>query len=357
MSGSSNGLRSRRLALGLTQKELADRVAVSRQTIGVIESGAGSCGVELALRLAAALSCRVEELFAVSPAAVTAEPADPEDLGAGTRVALGAVRGRVVARSVRGVQGGFWATAPAHGLVRRHDADGRVEVDRLGPGRHSVFVVGCDPAAGLLTEHTSRGQAGLDGYWWPAGNARAVGELARGSVHAVTVHQEPGRPVPGFGFSVERVRVASWEMGWMVARGNPKGILSAADLARADVVLANRELGAGARALLDDLLTQAGVAPQRVRGYDRVFLGHAEVATAVKLGVADVGLGIAVAAHVEGLGFVPITRQTCDLYLPRDELEGEPAQALLQTIVSGRFQAELSALGPYDTSETGDPIE
>ncbi|HKI57599.1 MAG TPA: substrate-binding domain-containing protein [Trueperaceae bacterium] len=357
MGSTTNTIRDRRVALGLTQQALADRVSVSRQTIGVIEGGAGSCGVELALRLAEALGCRVEELFAAPAPSVEAEPTQGEPLDAGTRVALSEIRGRLVARPLRGVQGGFWATAPAHGLVRGREAGGRVAVRRLRSGRRGVFVAGCDPAAGLLAEHASRARSALDAYWWSAGNGRAVAELARGSVHAVTVHQEPGYPRPRFGFDVERVRVASWEMGWIVAAGNPKGIVSPADLARDDVTLANREVGAGARKLLDDLLVEAGVATDQVRGYGRVFPGHAEVATAVELGVADVGLGIALAAHVEGLGFVPITRQACDLYVPRDELGSEPVQVLLETIVSGRFQAELSAFGPYDTSETGDHID
>lgn len=357
MRSTTNNIRERRQALGLTQQDLAGRVAVSRQTIGAIESGAGSCGVELALRLAAALGCRVEDLFLGVPASVEVEPADGEELEAGTRVALGVIGGRLVARSLSGAQGAFWPTAPAHGLVRGSEPAGKVEVGRLHGGRRGVFVAGCDPAAGLLAGHASWGRAALDTFWWPAGNGRAVTELTRGRVHAVTLHQEPGAPEPHFGFAVERVRVASWEMGWMVAPGNPKGLVSAVDLARPDVTLANREVGSGARRLLDDLLAEAGVAVERVRGYGRVFLGHAEIATAVKLGVADVGLGIALAAHVEGLGFVPVARQMCDLYVPRHELAGEPAQTLLDAIVSGRFQAELSAFGPYDTSETGDHID
>lgn len=358
MDGTPNGVRSKRLAAGLTQQELADRVSVSRQTIGAIEAGTSGCGVELALRLAAALACRVEDLFTASGATVAAELVEPEGRDvATTRVALSRVRGRLVARSLRGAQGGFWATQPAHGLVRGALTAGQVDVGRLQPNRRGVFVAGCDPAAGLLAEHASRGRAGLDALWWPAGNARAVAELARGSVHAVTVHLEPDMAEPSFGFAVERLRVAAWEMGWIVASGNPKGIASAADLARPGIVLANREQGSGARRVLDELLASAGVLAGTVQGYGRVFTGHAEVAEAVMLGVADVGLGIGVAAEAKGLGFIPVRRHVCDLYLPRAEVGEEPARLLLDTLASGRFLSELAAFGPYDTSETGERVD
>jgi len=59
-----NRLRERRKeAGGLTQQELADRAGVSRQSIISIEQGRYRPSVELALRLARALACRVEDLF------------------------------------------------------------------------------------------------------------------------------------------------------------------------------------------------------------------------------------------------------------------------------------------------------
>jgi putative transcriptional regulator len=59
-----NRLKIVRLTNGdLTQQELADRVACSRQTIHSIESGKYLPSVELALKLARTLGCRVEDLF------------------------------------------------------------------------------------------------------------------------------------------------------------------------------------------------------------------------------------------------------------------------------------------------------
>ena len=49
----------------MSQADLAGKVGVSRQTIVAIEKGNYNPSVELALRLASALSCTVETLFAL----------------------------------------------------------------------------------------------------------------------------------------------------------------------------------------------------------------------------------------------------------------------------------------------------
>jgi putative transcriptional regulator len=56
-------LRERRQAVGWTQEQLAERVGVSRQTIISIETGRYMPSLPLALRLARAFRCRVEDLF------------------------------------------------------------------------------------------------------------------------------------------------------------------------------------------------------------------------------------------------------------------------------------------------------
>ena len=48
---------------GLTQAELAARVSVSRKTINTVENSVFVPSTILALKLAAALGCKVEELF------------------------------------------------------------------------------------------------------------------------------------------------------------------------------------------------------------------------------------------------------------------------------------------------------
>ena len=54
-----------RKANSLTQQELSQRVGVSRQTINNIEKGRYNPSIELVLKIAQELDCKVEELFAL----------------------------------------------------------------------------------------------------------------------------------------------------------------------------------------------------------------------------------------------------------------------------------------------------
>ena len=55
-----------RVALGLTRKELADKVGVHYQTIGYLEREEYSPSLVLALRIANALNQEVTELFSLT---------------------------------------------------------------------------------------------------------------------------------------------------------------------------------------------------------------------------------------------------------------------------------------------------
>lgn len=59
----ANRLKEVRQAAGLTQAELAERVAVSRKTINTVENGVFIPSTLLALKLALALGEKVEKLF------------------------------------------------------------------------------------------------------------------------------------------------------------------------------------------------------------------------------------------------------------------------------------------------------
>ena len=102
--------------------------------------------------------------------------------------------------------------------------------------------------------------------------------LRRGEAHLAGTHlldPETGdyntsyvrRYLPGQ--AVALVTLARREQGWLVPRGNPKGMSGWADAARPDVQLVNRQRGAGTRVLLDYELGRLGIAPATVRGYER----------------------------------------------------------------------------------------
>lgn len=63
MEGTPNRLKLARVACDLTQAELADRVGVTRQTIGLIEGGGYNPTLNLCIRLARVTGKTLDELF------------------------------------------------------------------------------------------------------------------------------------------------------------------------------------------------------------------------------------------------------------------------------------------------------
>ncbi|MCC6179516.1 MAG: GntR family transcriptional regulator [Chloroflexi bacterium] len=155
------------------------------------------------------------------------------------------------------------------------------------------------------------------------------------------------------GEDVVLATLAHRQQGLIVASGNPKGLRSVEDLIRPGVSMVNRPRGSGTRVLLDEQLRRAGVDPRHVAGYDHEEATHLAVAGAVAAGAADVGLGILAAARAYGLDFVPLVRERYELALRPATAERPSVRALLVMLGDPSFRAVVTALGGYDTSESG----
>ena len=153
---------------------------------------------------------------------------------------------------------------------------------------------------------------------------------------------------------LQLINLAWREQGLLVAKGNPKGISSFADLKREDVSFINRQRGAGTRILTDLNLKRLGIAPEEVRGYQREEYTHMTVASAVAGGNADCGLGILAAARALNLDFVPVARERYDLIVP-DQFAADPKVEALLTLLreSREFKDTVEGLGGYDLSDCG----
>lgn len=368
-----NHIRGRRQAAGLSQQELARRCGLTRQAINAIEAGHYIPSTLVAMRLARALGCRVEELFRLTEARPRLEAewvGDPgvEQIGR-TRVQLARVGDRLLGRPLVGA-GAFAAadglTIPVERMPPpREVAKPRVTVDLWVdaevPERTAV-IVGCDPALSLLGAHLARRYPAFRLAWVHSSSLAALRMLGRGEAHAAGTHLWD--PASGE-YNVPHVRrelagrrlvivtLSQWQQGLIVARGNPKAIAGPADLARADIAIVNRQPGAGSRAMLDLWLREVDVQPRRVRGYEHEVASHLEVAEAIASGAADAGPGILAVARAFGLDFIPLREERYDLVIPVEFLNAPPVQALLDIAVSGPFQAELEALGGYDASRAG----
>lgn len=144
------------------------------------------------------------------------------------------------------------------------------------------------------------------------------------------------------------------EQGFVVKKGNPKGIRGFEDLTNDGVIFINRQSGAGTRLLTDKHLRELGIEPSRIRGYEREEYTHMGVASAVLSGVADTGLAILAAANALDMDFVPVTKERYDLAIPADFLELEMVKRLLDIIRNDEeFRKTVMDMGGYDLSDMG----
>lgn len=144
--------------------------------------------------------------------------------------------------------------------------------------------------------------------------------------------------------------------GLMVARGNPLGLNSLQDLATRHARFANRALGTGTRVVLDELLTQAGLAAVDLQGYERTEPSHAAVAHAVAAGQIDAGLGIAAAAQRAGLDFVPLAHERYHLVCLKSALTQPGIQALLQLLQTPAWQESVAGIPGYTAIQSGEVL-
>jgi molybdate transport repressor ModE-like protein len=149
------------------------------------------------------------------------------------------------------------------------------------------------------------------------------------------------------------VHLVERRQGIIVAADNPHAITSLADLARAGVRFVNRQPGSGTRLVLDHLLAREGVAPRRIRGYDRVEYTHAAIAAFIASGMADAGLGVETAARQFHLGFVPLVNERYFLLVRREALGSPMIERLLAVMRSREFKAHLVRLQGLDSGRCG----
>ncbi|MDK2743084.1 MAG: helix-turn-helix domain-containing protein [Nitrospira sp. BO4] len=371
----SNHLKSVRTKNGFSQGELARRAGMTRQAVSSIESNLYLPTTAVALRLASVLTCRVEDLFALIPAEdiiegeLIGQRVEKEPTISPIRVKVSTIGRRMIVRPVADLGGQLSFAIPADGYIththlKPSGSTVRVKLSRDREAiQQEISVAGCDPAIFLAGEYLRRHKDQTTVVGWPMGSMAALRALQRGEVHVAGLHLfDPATGESNMPFlrrhlkgsAYEVVTFATWEEGFLVRKGNPLSIRTAADLGQPTVTLINREEGSGARLLLDQRLRASGVEPTHVQGYDRVVSSHFEVARAINGRQADVGLGIRSAAQLFELDFVPLQAARYDLVVPKLYLKSHPTLAhLFETIVSKAFRNEVEALGGYDTSDTG----
>ena len=358
MTGSvTSRIRAIREHRGIPQTAFSWQVGISRQSLHAIEAGRAIPGVDVALRIAHALGTTVEHLFPVAISTGAVDVDGPAGVRASGRMALAYLSGRWVAYPLghdgAHVSADAIGTANADGFHLEHVRDPRESA-------HNVILMGCATGLGVLADRLNATTGTGRFLWMGRSSIASLESLAAERTHAAGVHlldEASGiANLPDIRLSrcpspVTVVSLGSWEAGFVTAPGNPLGIRSGADLIQPGMRIAIREVGSGARRMLDRELRRSG-APSTLRMPGPIASSHRDVAHAIAIGAADAGVATRDVAAATSLGFVPLATERYDLVLPTALLADPRIARLLDTLTSHACRRDLQALG-YDTAETG----
>ena len=146
------------------------------------------------------------------------------------------------------------------------------------------------------------------------------------------------------------------EQGILVKKGNPKQILTVADLARPGMRIINRSLGTGTRLLLDRELKKAGISSEKIDGYDNEVYRHLDVGLEVLSGRADAGPGIRAVAAALDIGFVPLRWERYDLMISKERFFDKGVQIFLGLLHEDAFKELVDDGSGYDLELSGKMI-
>jgi molybdate-binding protein len=289
-----------------------------------------------ALALAAALECRVEDLFRLSdqPSAGPVWAWQPPRVP--TRFWQAEVAGRLWCYPAEPTYAG---TLPHDGLF-----DGTTSISRVETLPNTLVMATCDPAVGLLSGELSRA-SGLRLLPLVRSSRAALRMLQEGKVHVAGLHLGPEgtdenttivREMLGPGYQL--LRVAAWEEGIVTAGDRKVSSASAARKARFKWV--GREPGSGARQCFEEVLGTS-VAPRRIA------LDHRGVAEAVRAGWADAGICLRLVGEEASLEFLHVRSEAYDLCYPAALETDARLRALLTAIRGPRYRGQLADLSGY----------
>ena len=193
------------------------------------------------------------------------------------------------------------------------------------------------------------------------GSQGGIRSLRRNLCHMASSHLlQENEEEYNFGFALEElgqvpgiVNFCRREQGLLMAKNNPKGIQSMADLAQPNIKLVNRPLGTGTRLLFDNELSKVGLQGDRLEGYHREFQRHLDVGLEILAGRADAGPCIRTVAGLLDLDFLPLRWERFDLLVKKDRFFDEGIQLFLGLLHETAFRDLAVDLQGYDLSLCG----
>lgn len=230
------------------------------------------------------------------------------------------------------------------------------------PGLKVLVITGQDSILDILAQHIEKTNRSVRPLRSFVGSLDSLISMYRGESDVVSTHLYDGytgeynlpyiqKLLIGFSYTV--VNLASRRAGIYVAKGNPLGIRDWRDLGKPGVTIVNREIGSGARVLLEEQLRIHGIAPKSIQGYHSVESNHMGVAGRVARGEADAGVGIEKAASMVGVDFVPLVNERYDLVMLKKPENLGWIETVMGILRSEGFKKELQSISGYDLSLTG----
>ena len=146
------------------------------------------------------------------------------------------------------------------------------------------------------------------------------------------------------------------DQGILLQPDNPRNITCMEDLGKPGLRIVNRSLATGTRLLFDRELKQAGVAGERITGYDREVNRHLDVGLEIIGGRADAGPGIRPVASLLGLDFLPLRQERYDLLVTRERFFDQGVQYFLSMLHEKVFIRIAEEMDGYDVSKSGKMI-
>ena len=291
------------------------------------------------------------------------------------RMTVGYVNGKYIANPLNRGAGVTMSLVKAHGLLRipaaslGYEQGEQVELELYRPKeevKNTIVMVGShDLTLDILATEIRKLSQGLFLSSSHVGSMGGLLAIQKGEAHAAGIHLldvETGEyNIPYIkkllkDIDLVLVNLLYREQGFILPPSNPKNIQKVEDIVSGNLLMINRQKGAGTRILFDHLLRTKEINPNSIRGYTREEFSHLGVAAAVKSGTADVGIGIKSAALVYNLDFVPIGEERYDLLMRKDFLDSYEGQILLNIIQSSSFEKQVEALGGYSTRNAGQII-
>ncbi|MGI6535032.1 MAG: substrate-binding domain-containing protein [Eggerthellaceae bacterium] len=234
------------------------------------------------------------------------------------------------------------------------ESDGEYISQLLEPARRGTFrIMGMGRAVHVLSEYLEEfgmraacdyrsGYASLIALYMNQADAAIVNlwDHATDSCNLPYVR----RLAPGMPCIVLTLGAQSY--GFVVKRGNPKGVRDWIDLLGEGIVLANQDPGSSARILLDEHLVALEAVPERILGYSRPLHSELSVGSFVARDEGDVGVATEQLFHeVDGLDYLPMQEVNQAFVIRKTQETKDVIPLLKQLVQSDHFKQRLVAPG------------